>query len=129
MTNPYKGNEDKANEAGAGKAGTDPSELAADSPTAKQDRTDDGDADSRREGARELVTDAEREQFARESQALPGQPIVREAEGVEAGFTGQVPAQPENDAYTFPGSDEAAMADRKASNPRIFREDPNAGGE
>jgi hypothetical protein len=101
--------------------------TAAESPTEKQDAALEGlepDADAERSGARDLSSDEDRERLMLESVALPGQPMVLDRDGPEYGYVGQVPAQPPNEAYTFNGvgeSDEAAKADRQASNPRIFR--------
>jgi hypothetical protein len=109
---------------------------AASSPTEKQDAAlaalEEGNADKIRQGAAELLTDEDRERYVRETVAIPGQPVVREADGTEWGFTGQVPAQPDNEAYTVAGvtsGDEAARADRAASNPRLFRDVPAHGAE
>lgn len=93
--------------------------------TAKQDAAlADDEPDEARSGAQDLVGDEDRDRLMRESVALPGQPMVLDRDGQEYGYVGQVPAQPPNEAWTVEGvtsSDEAAKADRAASNPRIFR--------
>jgi hypothetical protein len=107
--------DDSSEQFSAGQEGADPAETV------------DTDAPQARGAAGDAFVDAAgRARFARESVALPGQPLVTEPQGPAAGFTGQVPAQPANSAYTFAGvqgSDDAAQADRAASNARIFRGD------